>query len=143
MLVKNSVFWKILNTSNKEKFWTFSFLQFSLNNLVYIMYLLYILRVWVLFYIINKEHHFQKFLRISSDEKFWVLNILFQVFSMNFPLFGTNVSFLFMVLFFYHLISRNLVCCFSFFSCLHYGYLQVFQGHWTLNARFISSLFVF
>jgi len=58
---------------------------------------------------------------------------------MNFPMFGANVNLLFLVLFFYRLISNSQIMCWFSFSCvLCYGYLHS-QEHQAFSACFISS----
>jgi len=59
---------------------------------------------------------------------------------MSFPMFGANVSLLFLVFLFNHLITYSqIMCWFSFFMCLHFGDLQVSQKHQASRACFISS----
>jgi hypothetical protein len=116
-------------------------------------------RLRVLLCIINEEHYFEELLRTSSDEKFWTFS--FQIISMSFYMFGTNVSLLLIILVFYHLISCSwILCWFSFswicvlviwkflkntkpqmfvlfFMRLPFGHLQFFQEHKTFNVCFL------
>jgi hypothetical protein len=60
---KEQHFLELLKTSSNKKFWAFSFLQYSLNNPMYTMYLLYVFeRLKVFLCIINEEHNFQELL---------------------------------------------------------------------------------
>ncbi len=42
---------------------------------------------------------------------------------------NVEVSLLFLVLFFDHLVNENILCLFLFFICLFFGHLQVFQDY--------------
>ncbi len=101
MVNEEKCFLKFLRTSSNEKFLAFSFLQSNMHCVFVVCFE----KLRVLLCIIGEEHCFQELLRTSCDKKFWTRS--FQVISMSVPMFGANVSLLFLVLLFNHLINYS------------------------------------